>query len=165
MTKLILIRGNSASGKSSLAQNLQRRLGLNTLVLSQDLIRRTILNAKDGPDTPAIPMLIAMLETGRTTSQHIIVEGILPSGWYAPLWETIAELFAGEIYAYYYDLPFEETLRRHQTRPKAAEFGRESMESWWRPKDFLATIPETIITSDQSLEEVTEMILEDLGIV
>ncbi|HEN2617547.1 TPA: AAA family ATPase, partial [Streptococcus agalactiae] len=40
---LIIIRGNSASGKSTIAKQLQAELGENTLLLSQDYLRREML--------------------------------------------------------------------------------------------------------------------------
>ncbi|MCI9433104.1 MAG: AAA family ATPase, partial [Oscillospiraceae bacterium] len=56
MSKLIILRGNSGSGKSSAAKALQRELGRNTLMISQDTVRREMLWARDGEDTPAIPL-------------------------------------------------------------------------------------------------------------
>lgn len=162
MTKLILIRGNAGSGKTSLATALQERLGENTLLLSQDQIRRSMLRVKDGFDTPTIPILLSLLETGKDLCDHIILEGILRSDWYAPVFDTIAQQFAGAIYAYYYDLPFEETLRRHETRPKAVEFGEEALRRWWVEKDYLSQIAETKLTADQRLDQVLETTLADL---
>ncbi|GFI71319.1 uridine kinase [Clostridiales bacterium] len=43
MPKLIIIRGNSGSGKTTLAKNLQHKFGRNTMVISQDVVRREIL--------------------------------------------------------------------------------------------------------------------------
>lgn len=163
MTKLIIIRGNAGSGKSTLAARLQTELGPNTMLLSQDSIRRTMLQAKDGPDTPTIPVLLSLLAAGQNLCDHIILEGILRSDWYAPVFDTIAEQFAGAIYAYYYDLPFEETLRRHQTRPKATEFGEEALRRWWVEKDYLTQIAETRLTAELSLDQVLETILADLA--
>lgn len=54
MRKLIILRGNSGSGKSTIAKELQHRLGQNTMIISQDEIRRNMLNVKDGEDTPRI---------------------------------------------------------------------------------------------------------------
>lgn len=162
MTKLILIRGNAGSGKTSLATALQERLGEGTLLLSQDLLRRTMLHAKDGLDTPTIPLILTLLDWGKTNSSVIILEGILRSNWYAPVWESIAEQFAGAIYAYYYDLPFEETLRRHTTRPKAAEFGEDSLRRWWLEKDYLTQIAETKLSSQLTLDQAVSLILSDI---
>ncbi len=62
--KFILIRGNAASGKTSLAKLLQAELGENTLLLSQDSLRRDMLHAHDGFDSPTIPLLLTLLEHG-----------------------------------------------------------------------------------------------------
>ncbi|WP_181877754.1 hypothetical protein [Streptococcus dysgalactiae] len=43
MTKLILIRGNDASRKTSLAKRLQAKLNSSALAISQDLLRREII--------------------------------------------------------------------------------------------------------------------------
>lgn len=32
-------------------------------------------------------------------------------------------------------VPFEETMRRHQTRSKSQEFGEEHMRQWWRENE------------------------------
>lgn len=57
MATLILLRGNSGSGKSSVAKELQRKIGRNTLVISQDIVRREMLWAHDGKDAAALPLL------------------------------------------------------------------------------------------------------------
>ena len=43
MKKLITLRGNSGSGKTTIARALQEKFGKNTMLLSQDVIRRDIL--------------------------------------------------------------------------------------------------------------------------
>lgn len=40
MRKLIILRGNSGSGKTTIAKELQNRFGTNTMLISQDVIRR-----------------------------------------------------------------------------------------------------------------------------
>lgn len=47
MSKLIIIRGNSGSGKSPLAKALQKKIGRNTMVISQDTVRRDMLWVRD----------------------------------------------------------------------------------------------------------------------
>lgn len=163
MTKLILIRGNSASGKTSLATALQAELGENTLLLSQDNLRRTMLAAHDGFDTPTIPLLCNLLIYGKTHCDYLILEGILRADWYTPVWETIAELYGSDnTYAYYYDLPFEETLRRHSSRAKSQEFGEEALRRWWNDKDYLTHFSEKKIKADSNLSESLQTILQDL---
>ena len=163
MPAIIIIRGNAASGKTSLAYALQEEMGKNTLLLLQDLLRRTMLHAHDGFDTPTIPLLLNLLEYGYDNCQTVILEGILRSNWYQPVWQKILELYNLEhIYAYYYDLPFDETIKRHSSREKAKEFGQDALKRWWIDKDYLTEIPETRLTKDLSLEDAKALILTDL---
>lgn len=159
----IIIRGNAASGKTSLASSLQEELGENTLLLSQDLLRRTMLHAHDGFDTPTIPLLLNLLEYGYDNCHTVILEGILRSDWYQPVWQKILELYSLEhIYAYYYDLPFDETIKRHSGREKAKEFGQDALKRWWVDKDYLTSIPETKFNQEISLDIAKYLILSDI---
>ena len=64
MGKLIILRGNSGSGKTTVARKLQKKFGYNTMLLSQDEIRRNMLWVKDGIDTKALPLMIELLKYG-----------------------------------------------------------------------------------------------------
>lgn len=158
MSKLIIIRGNSGSGKTTLAGILQRRFGRNTMVISQDTVRREMLWAEDGEGTPALPLLEELLRYGRRHSEVVILEGILNARVYERLFETAKEEFGENIFAYYYDIPFEETVRRHNTRAKVHSFGEEDMKRWWNEKDFLGNIEEEIFTLEIGVEEAGEMV-------
>ena len=154
MRKLIILRGNSGSGKSTIAKELQNRLGQNTMIISQDEIRRNMLNVKDGEDTPALPLMKELLIYGSRHSEFVILEGIMNREWYKPLFELAIQLYDAEVYAYYFDLTFEETLKRHLTRPKCQEFGEEAMRRWWREKDFSDVLNESRITSERDVESI-----------
>jgi len=162
MSKLIIIRGNSGSGKSSVAKALQRKLGRNTLVIAQDTVRREMLWARDGKGTAALSLLITLLKYGYEHSEYIILEGILRSDWYMPLFEMAIKIFKDGIFAYYYDIPFEETLKRHQTKQNKFDFGEPEMRGWWNEKDYIGIIPEKPFGQDISLEEAVEIICNDI---
>ena len=162
MHKLIVLRGNSGSGKTTVAKELQKVLGSNTMLISQDVIRRDMLNVKDGLDTPAIPLLIELLKYGRDHNEVVILEGILIADWYRALFELAVELYGANIYAYYYDISFEETLKRHQTRPSCQEFGEEAMRRWWVEKDYSDILHEKVICENQSKEQMVQEILQDI---
>ena len=163
MGKLVIIRGNSGSGKSTLARQLQWELGRNTLVIPQDTVRRDMLWARDGADTAALPLLRTLLRYGYEHCGVTILEGIFYADWYCPLFQDAAELFGENIFAYYYDLPFEETLRRHETKPNRFDFGEEDMRRWWREKDYIGFIPEETIGPDVTLEAAAERILKEVS--
>ena len=154
MPKLIILRGNSGSGKTTVAKELQKRFGRNTMLISQDVVRRDMLNVKDGEKTEALPLMQELLSYGRAHSDIVILEGIMYADWYEPLFRQAARLYGAEVYAYYFDLPFEETLRRHQTKPNCGEFGEEAMRRWWREKDFSAVLKEKSITSEKELQDI-----------
>ena len=157
----IILRGNSGSGKTTVARALQKKFGYNTMMISQDEIRRNILWVKDGVDTKALPLMIELMKYGYEHCDVVILEGIMYDEWYSPLFKTANELYGMDIYAYYFDIPFEETVRRHNTRDKKQEFGEEDMRRWWREKDFSSVFNEKIITSDIDADSIVEMIYID----
>ena len=68
MHKLIMLRGNSGSGKTTVAKELQKLFGRGTMVLSQDMIRREVLKERDGIDPPALPLIKQLLRSVALTS-------------------------------------------------------------------------------------------------
>ena len=158
MHRLIMLRGNSGSGKTTVAKELQELFGRGTMVLSQYMIRREVLKERDGIDPPALPLIKQLLEYGSSNCEVVILEGIFIADWYRELFEAAIELYGSDIYAYYFDIPFEETVRRHQTRSKAAEFGADEMREWWKEKDYLELIKESIITEEMSKDEIVNEI-------
>ncbi len=163
MKKLIILRGNSGSGKTTAAKELQTRFGANTMLISQDVVRRDMLHVKDGIDTKALPLMKGLLKYGEAHSDVVILEGIMYADWYRSLFELAVQIYDEKnIYAYYFDLPFEETLRRHQTKPNCQEFGAEAMQRWWREKDFSDVLNEMSITSEKDLESIVAKIYHDV---
>ena len=120
MSKLIILRGNSGSGKTTIAKEIQKNFGRNTMLISQDVIRRDMLRVKDGENTEAISLMKELLAYGREHSDIVILEGIMYADWYKPLFELAIQLYDTKVYAYYFDIPFEETLKRHQTKPNCS---------------------------------------------
>lgn len=162
MAKLIIIRGNSGSGKTTVARALQRRFGDHSMLISQDMVRREILHVKGEKNMLALPLMQELVACGRDHCEITILEGILTSQWYEPLFDSAKTLFGDAVFAYYYDLPFEVTLLRHQTKSNREEFGESDMRDWWREKDYLKNISENALTAKMSLEETIERIYRDV---
>lgn len=159
--KIVIIRGNSGSGKTTVAKELCKRLEKDCMLLSQDVIRREILHTDDGEDTKAIDLLSEFVLFGKKNSKIIILEGILNSVWYKPLFDIIKNNFS-DIYTYYYDIPFEETVKRFHTKG-SVDFTEQDMKRWWNEKDILGFDNEKIISQDMSVEDTVEMILGDIN--
>ena len=163
MAKLILLRGSSGSGKTSTAKLLQERIDSSTVRLSHDMIRMEILytHGREGVER-SLPLMIELLRYARWNAEVTILEGILHTVDYAPLFEAAVEEFGENIRAYYYDLSFEETLRRHETKPNRADFGEAEMRRWWRDRDLIGIIPETLLGPEDGQVETVERILRDI---
>lgn len=69
MHKLIILRGNSGSGKTTVSKELQKKFGKNTMYISQDMVRRQILMVDDGNDTLALSLMKEMLSYGSRNSE------------------------------------------------------------------------------------------------
>ena len=161
MATLILLRGNSGSGKSTVARALQQYFGRNTLLIPQDTVRREMLYARDLPDGPTAPLMEQIARWGAQNCPVTIMEGILYSDRYNGLFRALTEIF-DTIHAYYFDISFEETLRRHETRPQKTQFGPEHMRSWWIERDLLSIIQEAIIPESSTLEQTVARIIADV---
>lgn len=162
MSRLIIIRGNSGSGKSTIAERLQVKLGYQTMLIPQDVVRREILRTRDLPDNPAIGLIKQMAIYGRSINYDVIVEGILVRERYM---EMLSELIGSfdEVHTYYFDISFEETLRRHGTKSNANEFGEPEMREWYTKEDMLGLPGERVFSDSQSENEVLSLIMADLG--
>ncbi|MGX7045578.1 AAA family ATPase [Pseudolactococcus plantarum] len=160
MSKIIVLRGNSGSGKTTVANKLHKELGEGNLLISQDYVRRTMLQVKDKPNNLAIGLLDSMIKYGIRNCDYTIVEGILSNNKYGKMLRENVTM-ADNVYAYYYDLSFEETVKRHITK-KNVDFNTEDMLKWFTPKDLLGIKNEKSITKDISEDNLLELILNDL---
>lgn len=93
----------------------------------------------------------------------VILEGILYADWYQRLFEIVKYEFGSNIYACYFNIPFEETLLRHKTKPNAGEFGEAEMKCWWRENDYLEVISEYMITPDMTADAIVNTIIEKIN--
>lgn len=162
-TQLILLRGNSGSGKTTIAQLLRAKLPAeSTLLLSQDTLRREMLGVKDHVDNPTSALLWDLLCFGDGRFATIIVEGIFKKEVYEKILAQIAQHFAGRYHAYYFQLTLAETFQRHQTRSQKTEFGLEELTRWYQAEDTLDFLAETLLLPQQTRQAIVEQILMDL---
>ena len=55
-------------------------------------------------------------------------------------------------------------MRRHATKPQAAEYGFAEMSDWYRPLDLLPGGVEQIIPAEMSLDDTVSKIMADAGL-
>ena len=172
MNKIITLRGNSGSGKSTVAKILQKKLGnyvdgmqevySGTFLVSQDYVRREMLMVKDRPNNQAVDLLINLVTYGNQNCEYTILDGILYKEVYGNLFALIKKLYDGQIFAYYFDLPFEETFLRHRHKPISNEIGEHQLKNWWRDKDYITGINEKSIYKDMSMDDIVKLIISDI---
>lgn len=75
-TRLAIVRGNSDSGKSSVALAVRSHLGRTCAVVAQDVVRRTILKERDVPGGMNIGFISTIARYAIEAGLHVIVEGI-----------------------------------------------------------------------------------------
>jgi predicted kinase len=160
-TRLIVVRGNSGSGKSTVARALREAHGTGIAWVSQDLIRRIILKEKDRPGGVNIGLIDQVARYSLDSGYHVVLDGIFYADRYEQMLTRLAGDHIGLSRFYYLDVSMAETLRRHATRPQAADFGPDDMRSWYRQRDLLAGICESIVPESSSLAQTTALILAD----
>lgn len=159
---LIVLRGNSGSGKSTIAKALQQHFGSGTLLIDQDVIRRNMLVVKDRPNNLSIELIRQIALYGNGKCEVVIIEGILNSQGYGAMLREVIVAYEKRAAVYYFDLPFEETVIRHETREKRHKFGEDSLKQWWNPKDFLRVEGEKSITELMTEEQIVQMVIQDV---
>jgi len=159
---LIILRGNSGCGKTSTARLLQRQLGDGTMLVPQDVVRREILRVKDSEGNPAIQLIYDLCMYGNNVGYTVILEGILSNKKYGAMLRWLLDDFQGEKLIYYFDVSFEETVRRHATKPNAHEFGESEMRQWWKDQDVLNVPGEQRIGEQLSQAEIVDLIHRDV---
>ncbi|MEU4606607.1 AAA family ATPase [Kribbella sp. NPDC023972] len=161
---LVVIRGNSGSGKSSIVEAIRATYGRGIAWIEQDYVRRIIFEELDQPGGANIQAIRQLAKHALDRGYHAVVEGIMPTVRYGDMLEQLHDDHAGPAYFYYLDIPLAETVRRHGMRAKATAFSAEDMAEWYRPRDLLERPRETVIDQASSLEATVQRILGETGL-
>ncbi|KUN57767.1 kinase [Streptomyces canus] len=166
-TRLIVLRGNSASGKSSVAAGLREKFGRNLAIVGQDNLRRIVLRERDRPGGANIGLIDLTARYALDNAFHVVVEGILYADRYGAMLQDLLRAHRGVSRCYYLHVPFEETLVRHATKPDAeylAHVTEVQLRDWHRDKDLLPGDLETVIDAASALDDTVQQILRESGL-
>lgn len=162
---LIVIRGNSAAGKSSVARELQLALGRGTANIGQDHFRRVVLREHDVPDGDNIDLIAATARHCLAIGYHVIVEGILFSGHYGAMLHALVAEHRGPAHVFYLDVTLRESLRRHSGRPLALEVPASALRDWYVSADTLGIDGEVVVDADVPMDVVLGVLHDHIGVV
>ncbi|WP_420036117.1 AAA family ATPase [Streptomyces sp. cg28] len=163
-TRLVVIRGNSASGKSSVAQGLREHYGRGVAIVGQDVIRRNVLREHDTAAGANIALLGAIARHALDAGFNVVLEGILYADRYAHMITSLVRDHRGVSACYYLDVPLETTLTRHASKADAAYLEQVTdshLASWYRELDLLPGGLESVITADSTLQDTVARIARD----
>lgn len=161
--RLFVVRGPSGAGKSTIARLLRHELGRGTALIEQDYVRRRLLWEPDEPGALNISLINMIARDALRSGWDVVVEGILAEARYGTMLRALMAGHPGRSVCAYFDIPFEETARRHATRPQAAEFSVQDMAQWWVPDDRLGVPGEVVIGPDERAETVVATMLALAG--
>jgi len=131
-------------------------------VVPQDVVRRDRLKVHDREGNLSIELIRQIAEYGKGRCEFVIVEGILNESRYGDMLKNLIQFYDQKAFTYYFDLTFEETVRRYHSRSKKNEFGEDTLRTWWHSKDYLGVIRETLLPNDMSQEDILKLILKQL---
>lgn len=160
-TRLIVLRGNSGAGKSTVATALREAYGRGLAWVPQDVVRRNILKERDHPGGANIGLIDQIVRYCLDHGYHAVLDGILYADRYEQMLAGLQRDHAGRSFFYYLDVSLAETLSRHTARPPAAEFGQDDMRGWYRSSDLLSSVQERIIPETSTLQQTIKLILAD----
>jgi adenylate kinase family enzyme len=168
MTKLIVLRGPSGSGKSTVAQKLLEMAKDRIVLIEQDHYRFIFQPAGGGskPNSDTIKKMIQHnVLVALADGYNVILEGILSEKSYAATLEEIFTSHPEENYMYYFNISFEETMRRHNLRNIPEDkFGETEMREWYPAAHRSNHRLERIIPESSSFESTIDRIVREVGI-
>lgn len=161
--KLVVLRGNSGSGKSTVAKALREKSGSRVAIIEQDYLRRFILKEKENEGTDNIALIQQTVEFALDRGYNVILEGILYFPRYREMLTSLVEQCPNN-YFYYFDVSFEETLKRHATKENSHEFGEKEMRDWYKPNQQTGFPSEQTIPETYNIVDAVEKIIAETGI-
>jgi hypothetical protein len=146
------------------AAEVRARYGRGIALVGQDNLRREVLRERDVADGVNIGLIDTVARYALDHGYHVVVEGILNAARYGLMLDALGRDHAGPTKHYYFDVPFEETLLRHATKPQADEYGERELREWYRRLDLLPGGQETVIPASSSLKATVDQIMLDSGL-
>lgn len=159
-SKLIVLRGPSGAGKSTVASLLHSRVANKTALIDQDYYRHTMFNNPHSDLEAPRYVMFAGIQTALDHGYDVIVEGFLGMGKYKKYFDELLTHHLTENYFFYFDVSFEETLRRHKTRQKGSLLTLEKMQELYSrigPSEYPR---EHIISETTSAEQACKLIID-----
>lgn len=162
MSKLVVLRANSGSGKSTIAKLVHAATN-NSVIIEQDYyIKYSAAATTNTHELARRARIFTDVVTALATYDTVILEGVFDSRRYTDNFTELLVTHPDNNYFFYIDVSFEETLRRHQLRDKRDEFGEKEMKDWYVPRDAFHYPFEVIIDEQVTINDAVSRILHTI---
>ncbi|WP_422117326.1 kinase [Brachybacterium sp. UNK5269] len=143
---LVILRGNSASGKSTIARKVQHHLPQGRIaVIGQESVRPDVLWEEGAKPVATIAVTELMVHHCLSQGRTVILEGILEVARYRQIFQRLLHDHDGPALVYYQDVSLAETLRRHSLKPIAGIVSDDEVASWYVERDTLGLPAEVLL--------------------
>ncbi len=161
---LLILRGPSGSGKTTVARKLFGMSKRKVALIEQDHYR-FIFNPAGGGSRPNSDVIHQMLEHNTSialqSGYNVILEGILSVKSYEKVIDRVISSHSGNCYIFYFDISFEETVKRHSTKEGNCEYGEAEMREWYpaahKSGHRLENLIPEVFTIDQTVSHIIEI--------
>ncbi len=118
---------------------------------------------RDEKGSPAIDLIDQTVRFALDRGRHVVLDGILGSTTYGAMLRCLRRDHVGSTSAYVWHLPFEETVRRHETK-SGTGFGEAEMRAWFNPAPLVPGLDETVLGPELSVDAAVARIREETGL-
>jgi adenylate kinase family enzyme len=163
----IILRGPSGSGKTTVAKRLFALTERRTALIQQDHYRFIFKPAGGGGQHNSC-VIHQMIEHNCTCAladgYDVILEGILSVKSYEAVLDRIIASHSGPSSIFYFDVSFEETAHRHESRRSTCNFTVEDMRLWYADSHRSNHRLEKIIPEHYSEAEIVKFICRETSL-
>ena len=149
---LIVLRGNAATGKTSVASSLQERLGTTDVMLVQQDI------TEEHADTQ-IQMIQKLINYGKKHFHYVILDGVLSKDTYGEMLNGLIEDFGSQQLVYYFNDSFEQTVKYNEQKIQPHDI--DKLKSWWIDSDLISD--EDVKLENSGIEQYSDQIIDDIN--
>lgn len=128
------------------------------MLVSEDATRKQFSDHHKAGHDSARELATQSVLLGLRNGYDVIYEGILNIKTRRDQFDEFFAVHHKENYFFYIDATFEETVRRHESRPEKEEFSAEAMKRWWEYASPTGFDTETIIPENSSMEATIQTI-------
>jgi adenylate kinase family enzyme len=152
--KLVILRGPSGAGKSTAAKELFKGAKRPTAFIEQDHYRFMLKPPGGKLHSKTIhQMILQDTLTALGDGYDVILEGLLTMKSYGEVFKKLIREHPTENYMFYFDISFDETLRRNSSRITKGMFTEEDMRQWYKPHDVTGYDFEHVISDRNTLKQ------------